>query len=123
VTEEFDRVERELAVVSRNKLIPDTEVMTSLQRNFPIMAQNPQTDALAAMAQKVYAELGRTLRLGGSGGAADASFAAGVFKPTLDGLGIIGGGAHTAEEYAELDSMVPRFYLLARMLMELGPGK
>jgi glutamate carboxypeptidase len=38
-------------------------------------------------------------------------------------LGIIGGGAHAAEEYAELDSMVPRFYLLARMLMELGPGK
>jgi glutamate carboxypeptidase len=123
VTEEFDRVERELAVVSRNKLIFDTQVTTSLQRNFPIMPQNVQTDALAAMAQKIYGELGRTLRLGGSGGAADASFAAGVFKPTLDGLGIIGGGAHTAEEYAELDSMVPRFYLLARMLMELGPGK
>jgi glutamate carboxypeptidase len=123
VTEEFDRVERELAVMSQNKLIPDTEVVTSLQRNFPIMAQNAQTDALAAMAQKIYAELGRTLRLGGSGGAADASFAAGVFKPTLDGLGIIGGGAHTADEYAELDSMVPRFYLLTRMLMELGPGK
>jgi hypothetical protein len=27
------------------------------------------------------------------------------------------------DEYAELDSMVPRFYLLTRMLMELGPGK
>ena len=38
------------------------------------------------MAQSIYAELGRTLKLEGSGGAADSSFAAGVFKPALDGL-------------------------------------
>jgi glutamate carboxypeptidase len=123
VSEEFDRVERELAEVSKNKLIPDTEVTTTLSRGFPVMMQNPQTDALAAMAQRIYAELGRTLKLEGSGGAADSSLAAGVFKPTLDGLGIIGGNAHAAREYAEIDSMVPRFYLLARMVMELGRGE
>ena len=50
------------------------------------MAQNAQIDALAAMAQRVYGELGKTLTLGGSGGAADSSLSAGVFKPTLDGL-------------------------------------
>ena len=43
-----------------------------------------------------------------------------VFKPTLDGLGIIGGNAHTADEFAEVESMVPRFYLLTRMVMELS---
>jgi glutamate carboxypeptidase len=123
VSEEFDRVERELAEVSKNKLIPDTEVTTTLSRGFPVMVQNPQTDALAAMAQRIYAEIGRTLKLEGSGGAADSSLAAGVFKPTLDGLGIIGGNAHAAREYAEIDSMVPRFYLLARMVMELGRGE
>jgi glutamate carboxypeptidase len=123
VSEEFDRVERELAEVSQNKLIPDTEVTTTLSRGFPVMMQNPQTDALAAMAQRIYAELGRTLKLEGSGGAADSSLAAGVFKPTLDGLGIVGSNAHTAREYGEIDSMVPRFYLLARMVMELGRGE
>ena len=50
------------------------------------------------------------------------SLAAGVFKPTLDGLSLIGGNAHTDREYAEVDSMVPRFYLLTRMVMELGKG-
>jgi glutamate carboxypeptidase len=122
LVEEFDRVEREMAAMSKNKLIPDTIVTTSMTRSFPIMAQNAQTDALAALAQRVYGELGRKLRLEGSGGAADSSFAAGVFKPTLDGLGIIGGNAHTAEEYAEVESMVPRFYLLTRMVMELSAG-
>ena len=123
VTEEFDRVEREMAVVSQKKFIPDTEVKTSLIRTFPAMTQNARTDALAAMAQRIYGELGKTLTLGGSGGAADSSLSAGVFKPTLDGLSLIGGNAHTDREYALVDSMVPRFYLVTRMVMELGKGK
>ena len=122
LVEEFDRVEREMAAMSQNKLIPDTIVTTGMVRSFPIMPQNAQTDALAALAQRVYGEIGRKLRLEGSGGAADSSFAAGVFKPTLDGLGIIGGHAHTSDEYAEVESMVPRFYLLTRMVMELSAG-
>lgn len=123
VSEEFDRVERELAVMAQNKLIPDTVVTTSLSRGFPVMAQNAQTDALAAMAQRIYGELGRTLKLEGSGGAADSSLAAGVFKPALDGLSVIGGNAHTDREYAEIESLVPRVYLLTRMVMELGAGQ
>jgi glutamate carboxypeptidase len=122
-SEEFDRVERELATASQNKLIPDTEVTTSLTRLFPIMPQSAQTQTLAATAQSIYAELGKTLTLEGSGGAADSSFSAGVFKPTLDGLGVVGGNAHSLDEYAEVESIVPRFYLLTRMVMELGPGK
>jgi glutamate carboxypeptidase len=119
-SEEFDRVERELATVSKNTLIPDTEVTTSLTRLFPIMPESAQTRALVAMAQSIYGELGKTLKLEGSGGAADSSFSAGVFKPTLDGLGLIGGNAHSLDEYSETESIVPRFYLLTRMVMELG---
>ena len=86
------------------------------------MPQNAQTDTLAKMAQSIYGELGKTLKLEGSGGAADSSFAAGVFKPALDGLSIVGGNAHTDREYIELASIPPRFYLLTRMIMELGKG-
>jgi glutamate carboxypeptidase len=120
VTEEFDRVERELATAVRSKLIPDTEVTATLIRSFPPMPQNAQIDALAAMAQRIYGEIGKKLNLEGSGGAADSSLAAGVFRPTLDGLSLVGGNAHTDKEYAEVDSMVPRFYLLTRMVMELS---
>jgi len=122
VSEEFDRVERELPEMAKNKLIPETVVTTSLTRGFPTMPQNAQTDALAAMAQRVYGEIGKTLTLGGSGGAADSSLSAGVFKPTLDGLSLVAGNAHTDREFAVVDSMVPRFYLLTRMVMELGRG-
>ena len=114
---------RRRAIAKNNKLIPDTEVTATLVRSFPIMPQNAQTDALAKMAQSIYGELGKTLQLVGSGGAADSSLAAGVFKPALDGLGIIGGNAHTDREFAEIASISPRFYLLTRMVMELGAGK
>jgi glutamate carboxypeptidase len=119
-SEEIDRVEKELATTSQNKLIPDTEVTTSVTRLFPPMALNAQTQALVTMAQAIYAELGKKLTLEGSGGAADSSLSAGVFKPTLDGLGPIGGNAHSLDEYAEPDSFVPRLYLLTRIVMELG---
>jgi glutamate carboxypeptidase len=120
VAEEFDRVEHDIERISANKLIPDAEVGIHLRRGFPPMPASPITDALAHRASDIYAELGRKLTLESTGGAADASliFAAGV--PTLDGLGIVGGGIHTADEYAEIDSIAPRLYLLARLIQTYG---
>ncbi|WP_199031002.1 M20/M25/M40 family metallo-hydrolase [Ralstonia sp. ASV6] len=123
VPEEFDRVERDLARVSANKLIPDTEVKTRLERGFPPMPRNAASDKLAAQAQAIYGEIGRKLTLEGSGGAADSSLSAGVGTPTLDGFGIVGGGIHTPEEYAEVESVAPRLYLLSRMIMEISAAK
>lgn len=118
--EEFDRIEKDLVRVSANKLIPETEVKTSLQRGLPPMPQTAESDKLVAIAQGIYAELGKKLTIEGSGGAADASLSAGVGTPTLDGFGIVGGNIHTAQEYAEVESVVPRVYLLGRMIMELS---
>jgi glutamate carboxypeptidase len=122
-TEEFSRVERDLAERVKNKLIPDTEVTATLTRNFPPMSRNAATDALAAQAQRVYSELGLTLGAEGAGGAADISLCSGVGTPSLDGLGIVGGAGHGPDEFIELESIVPRFYLLARLVMEAGKGK
>ena len=34
--------------------------------------------------------------------------------------GIDGDGAHTADDHADLDTLTPRAYLLARVLMDVG---
>ncbi len=120
VPEEFDRIEKDLARVSADKLIPETEVSTRLIRGLPPMPQTAETDRLVNIAQGIYGELGRKLTIEGSGGAADASLAASVGVPTLDGFGIVGGNIHTPEEYAEVESVSPRIYLLTRMIMELS---
>ena len=121
--DEFERVEKEMARLAEKKLIPDTEVKTSVTRGMSPMPANPATEALAARAQAIYGELGLKLTMEGSGGAADANYASNTGAPTLDGFGIVGGGIHTEDEYAEMNSIAPRLYLLTRMLMELSGKK
>ena len=48
-----------------------------------------------------------------TGGASDANTTAGLGVPTLDGLGPIGGDDHSADEWLDLASVVPRTTLLA----------
>jgi glutamate carboxypeptidase len=117
---EFDRVEQSMVRLAENKSIAGTEVKTSLVRGMPPMPSTPRTEALAARAQAIYGELGMKLTMEGTGGAADANFASGVGAAVLDGFGIVGGGIHTEEEYAELNSIAPRLYLLARMIMDVS---
>ncbi len=121
--EEFNRLEARLAAAARNKLIPDCEVTVKLNRVFAPFLRNATTDALAARAKPLYAELERTLGGEAVGGAADSGITAGVGTPTLDGLGLIGAGGHSVDEYLDLTSITPRVYLLTRLIMELGAGR
>jgi glutamate carboxypeptidase len=54
-----------------------------------------------------------------TGGCADSGFTAAVGCPTLCGIGPVGGNAHTAEEYLEVDSLVARAQALALALLRL----
>jgi glutamate carboxypeptidase len=121
--DEFDRVEKEMARLSQRVLIAGTEVKTSLTRGMPPMPVKPSTEALAARAQAIYGELGLKLTMEGSGGAADANYASSTGTAALDGFGIVGGNIHTEDEYAELNSIAPRLYLLTRMVMDLSAKK
>jgi glutamate carboxypeptidase len=109
-----------MARLSENKLIAGTEVKSSLTRGIAPMPVTKSTDALAARAQVIYGELGLKLTMEGSGGAADANFASGVGAAVLDGFGIAGGAIHSEDEYAELNSIAPRLYLLTRMIVDVS---
>lgn len=53
------------------------------------------------------------------GGGSDGNFTAALGIPTLDGLGAIGGGAHTPDEYVLVDALVPRARLLTELLRRI----
>ncbi|WP_249142291.1 M20 family metallopeptidase [Bradyrhizobium sp. AUGA SZCCT0160] len=55
-----------------------------------------------------------------AGGCADSGFTASVGTPTICGVGPVGGNAHTAQEYLELDSIVPRAQALALAIFRTG---
>lgn len=118
--EEFVRLERDLVAAAQRKLIPDCEVTVTLTRVFAPFLRNAATDAIATRAQPLYAELERNLGAEAAGGAADSGITAGVGTPSLDGLGLLGAGGHGPDEFADLDSLIPRTYLLARLVMTLA---
>jgi glutamate carboxypeptidase len=118
--EEFDRVEKGLQKLATQTIVPQIELKTALKRNFPPWPRAASTDALLARAQRLYAEIDRELTGVPVGSSADVAFAAETGTPAIDGIAILGGGAHSVDDYADLSSIVPRLYLLTRMLMDLG---
>jgi glutamate carboxypeptidase len=118
--EEFDRVEHAAGDLALHPGIDGVTIRSSLQRNFPPWPPSPRTDAVVERATRLYRELGRTLATVSVGSSADVAYAAETGTPAIDGFGMEAGGAHTADDYADFATLVPRAYLLARMLMDVG---
>ena len=109
--------------VKQHTLVPGTTTTITLHPKRPMYAAGAKGMALAELARSIYAEMdGRHLLLHpGTNGGTDAGFAARSGKPAvLEGLGLAGWGYHARNEYVEVDSIAPRLYLTARLLMELG---
>jgi glutamate carboxypeptidase len=124
---DYDRIEREVRERIRDKLIPDTQVEMTFERRRPPLEANATARSLGAHAQKIYAEIGKKLTVDAvaEGGGTDAAFAALESRAaTLERFGLQGFGSHSNnDEYILLDSIEPRLYLLARMVMDVSQGK
>ena len=119
-TKQADDVEALLRRNATNTVIPDTKVTVTREVAFPPLPINPATDALAAKARQIYAKIGGVTVNGGNGGASESALAFARGVPALDGLGPVGGGAHTDDEFLDLQTLTPRLYLLTSLLIELG---
>lgn len=84
--------------------------------NRPPMERGPGTVALFKRAQALAAEMGVALDEAATGGGSDGNFTAALGVPTLDGMGAVGGGAHSPGEYVVAGYLVERTALLAGML-------
>lgn len=109
-------------MVNTQKLIAETDTRVTLIGGRPPYQGGAKAKALAEKAQAIYQELGRQLDIVPmTGGATDAAFAARSDKAAvIESFGLAGWGYHAKDEYIEVDSIVPRLYLMTRMLMELG---
>ena len=110
------------AKVAAAKLVPDTETTVKLEVGRPAFVAGEKGRALAERAQAIYKELDRELALTPmTGGGTDAGFAGRSGKATVvESFGLAGFGYHARDEYVEVDSIVPRIYLVTRLLTELG---
>jgi glutamate carboxypeptidase len=106
-------------IVSRN--LPNTKAQITFEDNYPAMSPTKENYALLQLLDQSSRDLG----LGkieafdpGGRGAGDISFVAPLISG-LDGLGARGGGSHTPEEFAELDSLAVQIKRAALLIYRL----
>ena len=124
---DYDGIEQKVRERIKSQLIPDTKVEMTFERRRPPLEMTQASQALAKHSQRIYGEIGKTLVIGdvAEGGGTDAAFAALKTKaPVIERFGLRGFGAHSNDaEYVEIDSIEPRLYLAARMIMDVARGK
>jgi glutamate carboxypeptidase len=94
------------------------ELRTSVE-HWP-MHRSAGGDRLLRLAQDLAEKIGVTFGGASTGGASDGNTAAAAGRPVLDGLGPVGGKAHSLGEYIALDSIVPRTAILAGLMTCVG---
>ncbi len=124
---DYDGIEQKVRERIKNQLIPDVKVTMDFERRRPPLELRPPSVALATHAQKIYAEIGRTLQVStvSIGGGTDAAFAGlKATGPVLERLGLRGFGSHSNNaEYIDIESIEQRLYLAARLIMDFAQGK
>ncbi len=103
---------------------PDAMPAVTVRRSFnrPAKPRTPGTEALALRARAVAEDLGQELPFKATGGVCDGNIMQSAGLPTIDTLGVRGGGLHTKDEWIELASLVERCQLLAILVARLCAG-
>lgn len=87
--------------------------------NRPPLERTAGVRKLFTHAQTIAREMGIELREGSTGGGSDGNFTAALGVPTLDGLGVVGDGAHALNEHVVIGKMAERAALIAGLLMRI----
>ncbi len=100
----------------------DERVRLSLSGGFqsPPMEKTPQSERLLGHAREAARAIGLTLEDVATGGGSDGNRVAAAGVPVLDGLGPVGGRAHSEEEFIDLGSVAPRAALLAGLILRVA---
>jgi glutamate carboxypeptidase len=108
--------------IASGRLIPDTETTVKVVIGRPAFIAGEKGRALAEKAKVIYGEIDRDLAFTPMTGAGtDAGYAGRSGRATvLESFGLAGFGYHARDEYIEVDSIVPRIYLVTRLLTEIG---
>ncbi len=84
--------------------------------NRPPLERTAGVKKLFAHAQTIAREMGIELGEASTGGGSDGNFTAALGVPTLDGLGVVGDGAHALNEHLVIGKMAERAALIAALL-------
>lgn len=115
-----DEIIADIERVIATSYIADTTIHYEIESDVDAMVYTDEVDKLADHYSQTAEKMGYgSLAKVESQGASDASLATLVDIPVIDGLGIVGIGAHTLEEEADLTSLVPKVVLSIQAILDL----
>ena len=121
---DYGALEKTLRERVQTVTVPGATVEAVLTRGRPPLKSTPVSERFAAHAQAVYAEMGGSLGVETQpgGGGTDAAYAGlQAHGPVVERFGLQGAGAHSENaEYVLVSSIVPRLYLVARMIEDVS---
>ena len=118
--DEYAAVDAQIRTLTETPFIDGVTITVEREAHKPSMVPSPQTEVLMAQVEAVGKELGIDITWQAVGGGSDANLTAVLGIPTLDGLGPIGAGFHSADEWLDLASIEPRIRLLQQVLVKIS---
>lgn len=118
LTAGLDALASQPGATSGDAPLPKTRVQYVFNR-----AGKPTTPAVLALAyaaRRVSEDLGMPMPFASTGGVCDGNIFQGQGLPTIDTLGVRGGGLHTTDEWIDLTSLTQRTQLAAILIARLS---
>ena len=112
--EDAERVAQ--AILGLQPTLAGARLTVEMQRSSQPLEPTSRNQRLWQQAQQAGRLLGLELESVGVGGASDGNTTS-QFTATLDGLGVVGDGAHAAHEFVNVDQIALRAALLALLLL------
>ena len=109
----------EQAILGLEPLGPDIRIEVSGGLNRPPMECSPHVAKLYDQVQGLAGDIGIELPHQAVGGGSDGNFTAALGVPTLDGLGVVGAGAHADHEHIRVSHLANRLALTMRLFEAL----
>ncbi|MGF2616557.1 M20 family metallopeptidase [Rossellomorea vietnamensis] len=119
-TDQGYRVEEKMEKICSRTDVPGTEITLEGEINRPPMEKNKRNRQLLRKIMLVGEEMGIAITDTSTGGGSDASFTSAAGIATIDGMGPVGGNAHSDKEYLEISSLPERTLLLAKVIENLS---
>lgn len=118
--DEYAAVDAQIRTLTETPFIDGVTITVEREAHKPSMVPSPQTEVLMAQVEAVGKKLGIDITWQAVGGGSDANLTAVLGIPTLDGLGPIGAGFHSEDEWLDLASIEPRIRLLQQVLVKIA---
>ncbi|MSV24174.1 M20 family metallopeptidase [Selenomonas sp. WCA-380-WT-3B 3/] len=117
--DEVERIEKLMERYAASPHVKGTSAKIEGGITRPPMVPTEATYQLCRSVDRIGQKIGVNFSWMASGGGSDGSFSAAAGIPTIDGLGPVGGKAHSAAEYLDIPSILPRYELLSRIIQHV----